>query len=114
MKDGQMVVLLTDFKIQIEDPADECDANINGVVRFEIPNINNCPEEIVECIYEIIKKLQDNYRNILKDFNVDFCFLDVSFEDGWLDFSIEGKDEEEAAVEWKAIQGVGGCPDNSP
>ena len=83
--------------------ADEDDDVINGVVHFKSTKKH---DEIMWTVQDIINALRKRYKDFFGDFDIGLSLNDVNFDDGWLDYSIEGKQETDACVYWKKEQGV--------
>jgi len=98
----------TDFKVSINDTTEEDDDNISGTAHFKIPLRNGkmFPEEIAQCVHKVLIKLKDEYKDILSNFDVDISLIGANFEDGWIDFSIEGKEYDKACVYWKVDHNI--------
>ena len=88
----------------VVDDADEEDCIINGTVHFDSVVED---DEIMWAVQKTIEKLQEKYRQYFTDFpKLKLELLDANFEDGWIDYSLEGVDGETACIYWKKSQDV--------
>ena len=83
--------------IEILDQTDTEDAVINGVIHFKSTK-NDYDKMLI--IQDAIKKINEVYNTIFKSFDVEISLNDVNFIDGWIDYSIEGKEDINAFGYW--------------
>jgi len=88
-------------EIYIDDQTEGEDENINGVARFKGGDwVWEDEDYILHLIENIREKIKELYNRILRDFDVDISLNGWCVEDGWLDYSIEGKQGDEAFGFW--------------
>ena len=92
---------------QIPHHKEDCDLEV-------YPNGTLLDEDCAKCVQQSLVLMQHLYSNILDNYDVRIEFLEVNFMDGWMDYSIEGKDAEEACADWKEANGIPLIPNNTP
>jgi len=88
---------MNDYEIDVCDQTDGEDAVINGVVHFKKTKEDYDKMLIVQ---NIINKINEIYKSVMNSFDVKISLNDVNFKDGWLDYSIEGKEDSNAFGYW--------------
>ena len=77
--------------ITITDTTNDKDMWITGTVHFDRPKAEDIPKILDKCKETIFE-----YYSGIWHLDVNLHLLGASYVDGWIDYSIEGKGEDEA------------------
>ena len=87
------------WQIKVKDQTDRKDERIHGKITFALGDTYT-DDELADFIAEAFKELNFVYHDVVKQFTLQIQPLSANFADGWLEYALEGFDEEAAKAFW--------------